>query len=143
MGRAFCKRLYKSQREIRRVLIELLACSLVNDRGPWLLELPRTWRLAISNWPYQIQFSISILSFLDFFFFFFFHFSSLNYSFSSRQLLHLLPQGTGVKLVEAEEEDRGSKTLELFTLLLGGIGKNSRVGCRCKRGERERESITI
>jgi len=43
-----------------------------------------------------------------------------------------------VKLVEAEEEDRGSKTLELFTLLLGGIGKNSRVGCRCKRGERER-----
>jgi hypothetical protein len=77
MGRAFCKRLYKSQREIRRVLIELLACSLVNDRGPWLLELPRTWRLAISNWPYQIQFSISILSFLDFFPFF--HFSSLNY----------------------------------------------------------------
>jgi hypothetical protein len=51
MGRAFCKRLYKSQREIRRVLIELLTCSFVNDGGPWLLELPRTWRLAISNWP--------------------------------------------------------------------------------------------
>jgi len=40
--------------QIRRVSIELLACSLVNDGGPWLLELSRTRRLAISNRPYQI-----------------------------------------------------------------------------------------
>jgi hypothetical protein len=77
MGRAFVRGYISLSGQIRRVSIELLACSLVNDGGPWLLELPRTWRLAISNWPYQIQFSISILSFLDFFFF---HFSSLNYS---------------------------------------------------------------
>lgn len=24
---------------------------IVNCGGPWLLELPRTWRFAISNWP--------------------------------------------------------------------------------------------
>jgi hypothetical protein len=33
MGRAFCKRLYKSRWKIRRISIELLACSLVNDGG--------------------------------------------------------------------------------------------------------------
>jgi hypothetical protein len=61
--------------QIRRVSIELLACSLVNDGGPWLLELPRTRRLAISNRPYQIQFSIPFSPFLISFFF---HFSSLH-----------------------------------------------------------------
>jgi hypothetical protein len=86
MRRAFCKRLYKSRWKIRRVSIELLACSLVNDGSPWLLELPRTRRLAISNWPYQIQFSIPFSPFLISSFF---HFSSLNYSNSSRQLLQI------------------------------------------------------
>jgi hypothetical protein len=61
--------------QIRRVSIELLACSLVNDGGPWLLELPRTQRLAIYNRPYQIQFSIPFSPFLISFFF---HFSSLH-----------------------------------------------------------------
>jgi hypothetical protein len=61
--------------QIRRVSIELLACSLVNDGGPWLLELPRTRRLAISNRPYQIKFNIPFSPFLISFFF---HFSSLH-----------------------------------------------------------------